>query len=122
MRGFKTLAREILREDFATETDDLNDLIGNQVEGFIDELTLEIARVLDYLEKTKASGASNAMMRHHKYPKGGYTELQVEKAMATYDHTDCPGNTLDEFDDVVRGCPVKVREIKVAKAEALAAA
>lgn len=122
MRGFKTLASEILRADFATKTNDLDDLIGVQVETFIDTLTEEIAQVLDYLENTPASSRARAMLRHHGYPKGQYTELQVEKAMAEFDHSDCPGNTLDEFGDVVRGCPIKVRQIKAAKAAALEAA
>lgn len=119
MRGFKALALEVLRKDFATETDDLDGLIGDQVETFIDTLTTEIAEVLDDLEGRNASGNANAMLAHHGFPKGKYTELQVEKAMAQYDHSDCPGNTLDEFEDVVRGCPVKVRQIKAAKAAAL---
>lgn len=122
MRGYKGLALEILREDFATESDDLNGLIGVRVETFIDTLTTEIAEVLDALEAKKASPNANAMLKHHGYPKGKYTELQVEKAMARYDHSDCPGNSLDEFEDVVRGCPVVVRRIKAAKAAALEAA
>ena len=121
MRGFKTLALEVLRADFATETNDLDGLIGDQVETFIDNLTVEIAEVLDTLENSPASGRANAMIKHHDYPKGKYTELQVEQIMARYDHSTCPGNTLDEFGDVVRGCPEKVRQIKAAKAEALAA-
>ena len=122
MNGFKTLAREVIRANLVTDTDDLNDLIGSQVEGFIDQLTKEVGELNAYLNVTKASGNSNAMMKHHGYPKGQYTEFQVEKAMATFDHSDCPGNTLDEFDDVVRGCPIKVREIKAAKKAAQVAA
>ena len=122
MTGFKSLAREVVRANLVTDTDDLNDLVGAQVEGFIDSLTLEVGTLVDYLKNTKASGNSNAMMKHHGYPKGRYSEFQVEKAMATFDHSDCPGNTLDEFDDVVRGCPIKVRQIKLAKKAAQVAA
>jgi len=122
MRGFKSLAQNVLRADFATDSDDLNDLIATEVEVFVESLTSEIAEVLDYLTTTAASGRANAMLKHHGFPKGKYTELQVEKAMAQYDHSDCPGNTLDEFGDVVRGCPIKVRLIKAAKEAALAEA